>query len=53
MASVAIENGQLAEGLRREALTRANFQRYFSPDLAKQIADHGEEVKLADRSATW
>lgn len=46
VASVAIENGQLAEGLRREALTRANFQRYFSPDLAKQIADHGEEVKL-------
>jgi len=46
VAAVAIENGQLAEGLRREALTRANFQRYFSPDLAKQIADHGEEVKL-------
>ncbi|MFI5208665.1 MAG: adenylate/guanylate cyclase domain-containing protein [Gemmatimonadales bacterium] len=46
VASAAIENGQLAEGLRREALTRANFQRYFSPDLAKQIQDHGEEVKL-------
>ena len=46
VASVAIENGQLAEGLRREALTRANFQRYFSPDLAKQVADHGEEIKL-------
>src|SRR3990172_10464237 len=30
VASVAIENGQ----------------RYFSPDLAKQIAEHGEEVKL-------
>jgi len=46
VAAVAIENGQLAEGLRREALTRANFQRYFSPDLAKQISEHGEEVSL-------
>ncbi len=46
VASVAIENGQLADRLRREALVLSNFQRYFSPDLAKQIADHGEEVKL-------
>ncbi len=50
VASVAIENGQLAEGLRREALTRANFQRYFSPDLAKQISEHGEDqVKLGGK----
>jgi adenylate cyclase len=46
VASAAIENGQLADRLRREALVLSNFQRYFSPDLAKQIADHGEEVKL-------
>jgi adenylate cyclase len=46
VASVAIENGQLADRLRREALVLSNFQRYFSPDLAKTIAEHGEEVKL-------
>ena len=46
VAAVALENGQLSDRLRREALVLSNFQRYFSPDLAKQIADHGEEVKL-------
>jgi len=46
VAAVAIENGQLADRIRREALVLSNFQRYFAPDLAKQIAEHGEEVKL-------
>jgi adenylate cyclase len=46
VASVAIENSQLSDRIRREALVRANFERYFSPDLARQIADHGEEVRL-------
>jgi adenylate cyclase len=46
VASVAIENGQLADHIRHEALVLSNFQRYFSPDLAKQIAEHGEQVKL-------
>jgi adenylate cyclase len=46
VASVAIENSALADRLRREALVLSNFQRYFSPDLAKQIAGHGEEIKL-------
>jgi len=45
-ASVAIENSQLAGRLQREALVLSNFQRYFSPDLAKQIAEHNEDVKL-------
>jgi len=47
VAAVAIENGQLADRIRHEALVLSNFQRYFSPDLAKQIAEHGEEVKLS------
>jgi adenylate cyclase len=46
VASVAIENGQLSDRIRHEALVLSNFQRYFSPDLAKTIAEHGEEVKL-------
>ncbi|HVM43347.1 MAG TPA: adenylate/guanylate cyclase domain-containing protein [Gemmatimonadales bacterium] len=46
VASVAMENSQLSDRIRREALVRANFQRFFSPDVAKQIEEHGEEVKL-------
>ena len=46
VASVAMENSQLSDRIRREALVLSNFQRYFSPDLAKQIAGHGQEMKL-------
>ncbi len=46
VASVAIENSQLSDRIRRELLVRANFQRFFSPDVAKQIEEHGGEVKL-------
>jgi adenylate cyclase len=46
VASVAIENSSLSDRIRREALVLSNFQRYFSPDLAKQIAGHGQEMKL-------
>ena len=46
VASAAIENNQLSQRVQREALVLSNFQRYFSPDLAKSIAEHGEEVKL-------
>jgi adenylate cyclase len=46
VASAAVENSQLSDRIRREMLVLSNFQRYFSPDLAKHIADHGEEVKL-------
>ena len=46
VASVALENSSLSDRIRHEALVLSNFQRYFSPDLAKQIAGHGEEMKL-------
>jgi len=39
IAAVAIENSQLAERSRREALVRANFERYFAPSLAARIAE--------------
>ena len=38
IAAVAIENGQLAERSRREAMVRSNFERYFAPALAARIA---------------
>ncbi len=38
IAAVAIENSQLIERVRREAVVLSNFQRYFAPALAQQIA---------------
>jgi adenylate cyclase len=38
IAAVAIENSQFAERIRREALVRSNFERYFAPQLAERIA---------------
>jgi adenylate cyclase len=46
MAAVAIENGQLVERMRREAVVLSNFQRYFAPDLARQIAGQEGEIQL-------
>ncbi|HTG34371.1 MAG TPA: adenylate/guanylate cyclase domain-containing protein [Thermoanaerobaculia bacterium] len=46
MAAVGIENGQLIERMRREAVVLSNFQRYFAPDLARQIAGQEGEIQL-------
>jgi adenylate cyclase len=46
IAQVAIENSQLTERIQREAVVLSNFQRYFAPDLASQIADQAEAVQL-------
>jgi adenylate cyclase len=46
IAAVAIENSQLIARTRREALVLANFQRYFAPDLARQIAATEGEIRL-------
>jgi adenylate cyclase len=46
IAAVAIENSQLTDRIRREAVVLSNFQRYFSPNLVKAIADQKGAVKL-------
>jgi adenylate cyclase len=46
LTAVAIENSQLSERIRREALKISNFQRYFSPNLAAQIASEQSDVEL-------
>jgi adenylate cyclase len=46
IAAVAIENGQLTDRIRREAVVLNNFQRYFAPDLAEEIASQAEAVQL-------
>ncbi len=46
IAAVAIDNSQLIDHIQREAVVLSNFQRYFAPDLAEQIAEQEEEVRL-------
>jgi adenylate cyclase len=46
IAAVAIENGQFAQRIQRELLTRSNFERFFAPQLAQRIAASSETVRL-------
>jgi len=46
LAAVGIENSRRSERLRREALVLSNFQRYFAPNLALQIAQQEGAVQL-------
>ncbi|MDH3495801.1 MAG: FHA domain-containing protein [Gemmatimonadota bacterium] len=46
IAAVAIENGQLSERVRREAVVLSNFQRYFAPNLVQQIVSQEGEIQL-------
>src|SRR6185312_4936121 len=45
IASVAFENGQLAERVRRETLARTNLERYFTPSVAERIVDCEDAVR--------
>jgi len=46
IAAVAIENSQYAQRIQRELLTRSNFERFFTPQLAKRIAESQETIRL-------
>jgi len=46
IASVSIENSHLTDQVRREAVKLSNFQRYFAPNVAAQIASEQGSVKL-------
>jgi adenylate cyclase len=46
LTAIAIENSQLSERIRREALVRSNFERYFSPNIASVIASQQDAGKL-------
>ncbi len=46
LTAVSIENSQLSERIRREALVLSNFQRFFAPNLAAQIAQQEGAVQL-------
>ena len=46
IAAVSIKNSRYAEQVRREATVRANFERYFAPRVAAEIAENQREVRL-------
>ena len=46
LTAVAIENSQLSDRIRREALVLSNFQRYFSPNIAAVIAQQQDAGHL-------
>ncbi|MDQ3696524.1 MAG: FHA domain-containing protein [Gemmatimonadota bacterium] len=52
IAAIAIENGAFAERIRREALVRSNFERYFAPALAARIAQTPGAVRLGGERKT-
>ncbi len=52
IAAVAIENGQFAQRIQRDALARSNFERFFTPQLAKRIADSAESIRLGGDKRT-
>jgi adenylate cyclase len=46
IAAVAIENSEFSDRIRREALVRSNFERYFAPKLAASISASAGALKL-------
>ncbi|MEJ2237134.1 MAG: adenylate/guanylate cyclase domain-containing protein, partial [Gemmatimonadales bacterium] len=46
IAAVAIENSQLLDRIQREAVVLSNFQRYFAPNIAEQIAGQEAAIQL-------
>ena len=52
IAAVAIENSQFSERIRKEALARSNFERFFTPGLAARIAASPDAVKLGGDKRT-
>ncbi len=46
LAALGIKNSRFAEQSRREALVRSNFERYFAPNVAADIAQQDGAVRL-------
>lgn len=46
IAAVAIENSQFSQRIQRQMVARSNFERFFTPQLAKRIADSAETIRL-------
>jgi adenylate cyclase len=46
LVAIGIRNSRYAEQVRREALVRSNFERYFAPNIAAEIAQQDAAVPL-------
>jgi adenylate cyclase len=46
LVAIGIRNSHYAEQVRREALVRSNFERYFAPNIAAEIAQQDTVVPL-------
>jgi adenylate cyclase len=45
LAAVGIKNSRYADQIRREITVRSNFERYFAPNVAADIAQRGEAIR--------
>jgi adenylate cyclase len=52
IAAVALENSRFAERIRHETVVRGNFERFFAPRLAAQIAGSAHQLKLGGDKST-
>ncbi|MDZ4863607.1 MAG: adenylate/guanylate cyclase domain-containing protein [Gemmatimonadota bacterium] len=46
VAAIAIKNSRFADQIQRQAMVRSNFERYFAPNVAAEIAAQQGTVKL-------
>jgi adenylate cyclase len=46
LAALGIKNSRYAEQIRREAMVRSNFERYFAPNVAAEIAQQKSATPL-------
>ena len=46
LVAIGIRNSRYAEQVRREAMVRSNFERYFAPNIAAEIAQQDTAVPL-------
>ena len=46
LVALGIRNSRFAERIRREALVRSNFERYFAPNVAAGIARQDGDIRL-------
>ena len=46
LAAIGIKNSRFAEQLQRETIVRSNFERYFAPNVAADIAQQDAAIRL-------
>ena len=46
LAAIGIKNSRFADQLQREAIVRSNFERYFAPNVAADIAQQDAAIRL-------